>query len=252
MKKYLVGLTATVVCLGLIPAFAQLGVPNSGPEFDAGADELTKLFGDNSAFSATCKTQIKPSSGKTVIMPGKFAIDTGKMRFEMNLSEATGLPIPPSILAMGFDQLITISLPKDKLLYLIYPGLQSYLAQNTTTEAVAGTNQNFNLTTTELGKETVDGHPCVENKVVVTGNKVETQEFTVWNATDLKNLPIKIFLTKTNVEITMTFTDVSLAKPDASLFNPPASYTRYDNMQTMMQQVMMKKMGAMGLPPPTQ
>jgi hypothetical protein len=48
----------------------------------------------------------------------------------------------------------------------------------------------------------------------------------------------------------MLFKDVKLAKPDASLFDPPAGYKHYDNLQQMMQQEMMKRMGGgMGMPP---
>jgi len=41
----------------------------------------------------------------------------------------------------------------------------------------------------------------------------------------------------------MLFKNVSLAKPDASAFDLPSGYTKYDNLQTMMQMEMMKKMG---------
>ena len=88
---------------------------------------------------------------------------------------------------------------------------------------------------TELGKETVAGHPCVENKVIVTDAKGGTNEFTVWNATDLKNFPVKIVQAEQGSEITMLFKNVALTKPAASVFDVPASYTRYDDMQTMMQ-----------------
>jgi hypothetical protein len=165
-----------------------------------------------------------------------IAFDAGKARFEMNLSGAKGLNIPADaaaqMQAMGLDQITTISLPENKFVYLIYPGLQSYV-ENPLPDALTGTNQNFKVATTELGKETVDGHPCVENKVVVSDDKGATNEFTVWNATDLKNFPVKIITTKEETEITMSFTDVSLAKPVAASFNPPAGYTRYDTMQNM-------------------
>ncbi|MEJ0089676.1 MAG: hypothetical protein WDM80_08035 [Limisphaerales bacterium] len=111
------------------------------------------------------------------------------------------------------------------------------------------TNQDFKVATTELGKETVDGHPCVENKVVVTDANGKTSEFTVWNATDLKNFPVKVVHAEQEAEITMLFQDVSIKKPAASAFVPPADYSRYDSMQSLMQAVIMKKMaGGMGTP----
>jgi len=250
MKKHLTILTTAVFCFTLIPAFAQLGGAPTGPSFDGA---LTKVFGDNSAFTATLESQITPKSGDPVTLPGKISFDAGKARFEMNLSNAKGLNIPAAaagqMKAMGLDQITTISLPENKFIYLIYPGLQSYV-ENPLPDALTGTNQNFKVATTELGKETVDGHPCVENKVVVTDDKGATNEFTVWNATDLKDFPVKIMVAKPETEITMSFKGVILAKPAAASFVPPAGYTRYDNMQTMVQTEMMKKIGG-GLSPPT-
>jgi hypothetical protein len=249
MKKYPPILTTAILCLGLAPAFAQFGGAPSGPRFDG---PMAKLFGDNSAFTAALESQIKPNAGDLITMPGKIAFDSGRARLEMNLADAKGLKLPPNAVAqmksMGVDQMITISLPEKKLFYLIYPGLQSYM-ENPLPDAMT-TNQNFKVAATELGKETVDGHPCVEKKVVITDAKGMTNEFTVWNATDLKNFPVKIDHAEQGTEITMLFTDISLAKPAASTFEAPAGYTKYDNMQTMMQTEMMKKMGGgLGLPP---
>jgi hypothetical protein len=248
MKKHLPILITTIICLGIAPAFAQFGGMPSGPKFDGA---MAKLFGDNTAFTSTLEFQIKPASGDTVTMPGKISFDTGKTRFEMNLSEAQGLPLPPGAAAqmktMGLDQMVAISRPDKSLTYLVYPGLSSYL--QTPMPATSATND-FKVETTELGKETVDGHPCVENKVIVTDDKGITNESTVWNATDLKSFPVKIVHVEKGNEVTMSFKDVSFAKPDASAFETPTGYTSYDNMQTMMQTEMMKKMGGgMGLPP---
>jgi len=121
MKKLLLTLATTVLCLGLTPAFAQFGKGPGGPKFDAA---MAKLFGDNSAFTAMVENQIKPKSGDIITMPGKMSYDSGKTRFEMNMADAKGLKMPPDaaeqMKAMGFDQMITLSLPEKKLTYIIY------------------------------------------------------------------------------------------------------------------------------------
>ncbi|MDD5140302.1 MAG: DUF4412 domain-containing protein [Verrucomicrobiales bacterium] len=250
MKKHLSILTTAILCFGLIPAFAQFGRTPGGPKLDAA---MSKLFGDNSAFTATFESQIKQPSGDTITMPGKISYDSGKTRMEMNMSEAKGMKMPPEaaeqMKSMGMDQMVTLTRPDKNLACIIYPGLESY-AEMPLPAAKAGTNDNFKIETTELGKDTVDGHPCVENKVIVTGNNGVTNEFTVWNATDLKKFPVKIVHVEQGSETSMLFKNVSLTKPAASTFDVPAGYTRYDNMQTMMQTEMMKKMGGgMGMPP---
>ena len=245
MKKHLLILTTTVLCLGLAPAFAQFGKGPSVPKFDGA---MAKLFGDNSAFSAAVETQLQPESGDTITMPGKMAFDAGKVRFEMNMGDAKGLKMPPGaaeqMKAMGFDQMITLSLPEKKQVYLIYPGLESYVA--TSSAAKDGTNDTFKLEVKEVGKETVDGHPCVQNDVIVTDGKGATNEFTVWNATDLKSFPVKLEMSERGTVVTMVFKDVKLAKPEAKLFEVPAGLKRYTNMMTMRQEEMMKKMSEGG------
>ena len=254
MKKNLAILTTAILCLGLIPAFAQFGRTPSGPKFDAA---MAKLFGDNTAFTAALEFQVKPANGDAITMPGKIFFDAGQARFEMNLSEAKGINMPPEaaaqMKAMGLDQLVTLTRPDKNLAYLIYPGLTSYVA-TPLPSAKTGTNDTSKVETTALGKDTVDGHPCVKNKVVVTDDKGEARESTVWNATDLKNFPVKIVHDEQGSEITMLFKQVTLTKPAGSVFEVPAGYTRYDNMQTMMQTEMMKKMGGgagggFGVPP---
>ena len=44
----------------------------------------------------------------------------------------------------------------------------------------------------------------------------------------------------------MTFKDIKLAKPDSAEFDPPKEFKRYDNMQALMQEEMMKRLGAPG------
>ena len=250
MKKHLSILTTTILCLGLIPAFAQFGRTPSGPKFDAA---MAKLFGDNTAFTAALESQIKPASDDMITMPGKISYDTGKARFEMNLSDAKGMKMPPDAAAqmksMGLDQLVSLTRPDKNLAYLIYPGLGSYV-ETPLPAAKSGTNDTSTVESTELGKDTVDGHPCVKNKVVVTDDKGEKRVSTVWSATDLKNFPVKIVRDEQGAEITLLFRDISLTKPAASVFDVPAGYTRYDDMQTMMQTEMMKKLGGgLAMPP---
>ena len=69
---------------------------------------------------------------------------------------------------------------------------------------------------TELAKETVDGHPCVKNKVTVTSDKGVKLESTVWNATDLKDFPIRMQYLEEGRTATLTFSDVKLAKQQAA------------------------------------
>ena len=249
MKNYQRMLAFTVLCLGLVSAHAQFGPAPSGPNFGG---PMGKLFGNNQAFSAALEVQTADRSGNTMTMPGKISFDAGKSRFEINMANVQGKQMSPEAAAqmksMGLDQMVMVARPDKKVAYLIYPGMQSYVETDLAEAESAATNGDYKVETTELGRETVDGHPCVKNKVVVTDKDGNKHESTVWNATDLKDFPVKIQTAGEGANTTMQFKNVSLAKPAASLFETPSDYTKYDNLQTMMQQQLMKRMGGGGLP----
>ena len=248
MKNYPRIIVFTILCLNLVSARAQFGPAPSGPNLGG---PMGKLFGNNQAFSAALEIQTADRSGNTIAMPGKISFDAGKSRFEVNMANVQGKQMPPDaavqMKSMGLDQMVMIARPDKKIAYLIYPGMQSYVETGLSQGESAATNADYKVETTELGKETVDGHPCVKSKVVVTDKDGGKHESTVWNATDLKNFPVKIQTTEEGAT-TMLFKNVSLAKPAASLFETPSDYTKYDNMQTMMQQQIMKRMGGGGFP----
>jgi hypothetical protein len=252
MKKHSIILASVFICLGLLPAHTQPGPPGGAPGGPHLGGATGKLFGDNQTFSATLEMQTTDGSGNNITMPGKISFDMGKSRFEFNLSDLKGAKTPPhsadQMKSMGLDQMVAIDLPDKKVTYLVYPGLQSYVQKDLSDTAATAAAGDFKVEVTEIGKETVDGHPCVKNKVVVTDKDGTKHESTVWNATDLKKFPVEIQTTEQGRDAIMLFKNVSLDKPAAGVFAVPADYTKYDNMQTMMQQQMMKRMGGAGFP----
>jgi hypothetical protein len=245
--KSLAILAFTLVLTGSVQA--QMGRMPS-PGYDSA---MAKLFGDNSSFSADVEIQTDASAHEAMTIPGKMTVDSGKSRFEMNLADAKGGQMSPATVdqmkAMGMEKTITISRPDTKLVYMIYPGLSGYVATPLQDSNASKPDSAFKVETTELGKETIDGHPCIKNKVVVTDDQGKSHESTVWNATDLKKFPVKIVTTERGNTATMLFKNVNTAKPDATLFDPPSDYKKYDSMQTMMMEQMKKRMGGMNMPP---
>ena len=249
------------IVLGIVGAHAQFGRsggmgPGGPPPGPGLSGSTAKLFGDNSTFSASLEMQTGgPGDPEAMSLPGRIFFDQGKSRFEMDLSQSKGGKMSPEVAtqlkSIGMDKMVVISRPEKKVGYQIYPGMQGYVENPLPESESTAASTDFKLEVTELGKETVDGHPCIKNKTVVTDKEGTKHESLVWNATDLKQFPIKIERTEDNLKITMLFHDVSLSKPGAELFEPPTGVTKYDSMQSMMQQVMMKRLGgsADGLPP---
>ena len=246
---------AGALCLAFVSAFAQPAPRMGGAGGPRGiilTGHMAKLFGTNSAFSATLDMQ---SSGLSDTVSGKLFADAGKTRFEVDMTQVMS-KMPPQVLAqirtMGMDKTVIIALPDQKATYTVYPGMKAYV-QSALAEADAATAESdFKMEATELGKESVDGHPCVKNKVVVTGPEGTNYESTVWNAEDLKQFPIKIEHIERGMPVTLLFKDLQLTKPDADLFTPPAAYAKYDDMRALMQATTMRSMtngGMGGLPP---
>jgi hypothetical protein len=258
MKKYLIILTAVIIGFTLSSSQAQpgmrgpMGGPPPGPRLGG---DMAKIFGENSAFSANLEMQTTGgAAGEGMSMPGKLAYLEGKSRFEMDMTQMKSSKMPPQAAAqmkqMGMDKMVAIARPDKKVSYLIYPGMEAYVENPIQDPDATKSESDYKIEVTELGKDTVDGHASVKNKVVVTDKEGKAHESTVWNATDLKKFPVKVETTESGMTVTMLFKDVKLAKPDDGQFDPPSSFKKYDSMMAMMQQEMMKRMGGgAGMPP---
>lgn len=242
MKKYALALVAITLSF-TASVQAQMGrMPGAGY-----SRAMLKLFGENPTFTADVEIQSGNAGQTQMNIPGKMAVDNTKLRLEMNLSSARGSQMNPEsanqMKAMGMDKTITISRPDLKLNYIVFPGLNAYVTSPAQDQDSNKPDSAFKIDTTELGQETIDGHPCIKNKVVVTDEQGQPHESTVWNATDLKKFPVKIVTSDQGNSATIQFKNVKTSKPDAALFNPPAGYTKYNSTQELMMDQMQKRMG---------
>ncbi len=208
---------------------------------------LTKLFGDIKAFTAKAEVQVLDDAQKEkVSLPMDFAMLDNNVRVEMDLTQMKNKDMPPgaadSLKQMGMSQIVSLIRPDKKAIYVIYPGQKSVLNMPMSPEDAAAAQKTPSLQKTALGKETVAGHACVKNKVVITDDKGKTLEATTWNAADLKDFPVQIQTKESQNTSIVRFTDVQFTKPDASQFEVPAGYTQFNDPQEMMQGVMKKMM----------
>jgi hypothetical protein len=225
---------------------AQAQLPGGGmgpgtPQFSAA---FSKLFGEHKAFSADMDMEMSDQGGKeSLSTPAKISYLDGKSRLEIDLTRAKGPQLPPGmgeqLKAMGMGEMTMISQEGKTNSYLVYPSLQAYAIIPTPNNKDQDESK-IKLDSTELGKDTVDGQPCIKNRVVITEGDGTKSEATVWNATELKKFPVRIETAKDNTKVRMSFRNVKLAKPDAKLFDPPANYKRHENVQGMMQEAIMK------------
>jgi hypothetical protein len=229
----LLAATATTLC-------AQIGgAPNSGINAS-----LLKWFGDIKAFTAKGEVRMTDADGKEISsMPVTWMLLDGKLRTEMDMGQMKGASMPAEAVGMlkqtGMDKMHLLVTPEKKTTLVIYPGLKAYAP----VPDAAGQQAEAKIQTTELAKETVEGHSCVKKKLSTTDANGKTEEAIVWSATDLKGFPIKMETQQQNTTLHMRFDTPSFDKPDAKLFEPPVGFTQHESLQGLMQAAMMKMMG---------
>ena len=236
-----------VSLLTVAAAYAQVPGPG-GPAGMSAA--ITKLFGDVKAFSAKAEVQVLDNSQQEVVsMPMDFARLDKSIRVEMDLTQMKNKQMPPgvadSLKQMGMARVISIISPAKKSAFVVYPDQKSLLVMPLPKEDTDN-SKTPKLEKTPLGKETIDGHACVKNKVVITDEKGEKVDATTWNASDLKDFPIQIQTKETENTSIVKFKQVQFTALDAAQFEPPAGYTQYNSQQELMQGIMKKVMQNQG------
>lgn len=231
--------------------FFDLGgsLPTSAP----GADFATfaQLFGKSAAFTARSEVRVLDKNQReTISTTMEFTMLDNKLRLEIDTATTKHTDLPPdaaaSLKPLGLDQVHVVMRPDRKTVYFIFPKAGMYI-NLPMDKADLEAAEKSKVTTERLGEETLDGHPCVKNKVTITSADGDRQELTVWNATDLKKLPIKTIQKQGGDTITTRYSKIQFARPNAREFEPPAGSEEFKSMAAFTQG-MIKKAFSGGLP----
>lgn len=87
-----------------------------------------------------------------------------------------------------------------------------------------------NLKRTRVGEEVIEGHTCTVEKIVVTRPDGKVIESKVWEAQDLKGVPVKIESRIDELTLSAFYRDISLGSPDQALFTIPEKCTPFEKM----------------------
>lgn len=90
---------------------------------------------------------------------------------------------------------------------------------------------------TPAGTEVVEGHTCKVENVVVTRADGKTVESKVWEAEDLKGVPVKIESQLPPRTVTAVYRDIVLGTPDKTLFTPPDKCTPFEKMGQVVEKI---------------
>lgn len=244
MKASYILFTVCSLFIGTSQVLAQSGAPGqtSGMDF-----ALLKLFGGHAAFTAKADIEVSGGAGPgDMSMTANLAVLDGKMRTEVDMTQLKSKEMPPQAMEqmkqMGMDRVVNITLAADRKMLIIFPNMKSYITMPIPDKSAKILSDKGELEKTELGKETVDGHPCVKNKILILGEDGAKHAFTVWNATDLKDFPVRFESRENGGTVRGAYRDIQFVKPAAKLFEAPAGFKAYAGMQEMMMSVMQQMM----------
>lgn len=248
MKKAFLTLgVAFLLCSPVAHAQNATGIPaiNSQAPFLAAA--LSEFFSDTRAFTAGVELTLPAKEGgESLKLPFGIAMADGKMRWELNLANVKSAELPPEAITgikdMGLDRMFFIYLP-GKPLTLALPGMKSYVEMPA--PKAEGVQQQAQekigrLEKKEIGRENVAGQPTVKYAVKIPGDDGTA---TVWQATNLQNLPIKIAITKDKQIYQLQLSNIKLGQPDAVYFTVPAGFAKQTDLNAVIQAAAMKSLG---------
>lgn len=236
------GMVASLFLLLLMGVSSRAQMPSFGAPTGVDARFL-KLFGSNTTFTAKMDALVLDRSGKDwARLPVDLTAAGDKLRLDLDVEQIKSRDLPGFIAAslkeVGLTRVVNLVLPEKKSTYVIYPGMKSYLNLPLTQAEVESGEEGYRLEKTVLGKETVEGHPCARTKVVVRFRDRAVLEATTWEATDLRDFPVKIETREKENVIQLTLTAIKFIKPDAAQFSVPAGFVEYKDPQAMMVGIM--------------
>lgn len=237
--KHFAALRASFLILLLLflGPFARAQLLDSSVGIGAG---LSKLFGNATAFSAQTVVQVLDTNRQEVLQsPMNFSLLDGKIRMEFDMTQMRGKQIQPAMISalkkIGMDRVASIIRVDQKLIYVVFTGLRSYVPMEMSKEETEAAQKNVQVLRAPLGKETIDKHPCTKNKVVVKNSRgVTLLEATTWNAADLKDFPVLIGVQAKEGITFLRFSQVQMTRPPAMQFEAPAGFTKYTSTDMLM------------------
>lgn len=247
-RQRFIRVVLAILCLCSLAATTALTA-----EVTAGASpglnaSLVRLFGGFPAFTAQLELRMVDTKGvETMNAPMKFSLLDGKMRGDLDVTKLKAKDLPAlassAAASVGMDTVITLVRPDKKETYLLYPKFNACVFVPLDESEIASLKKPAKVVKTPLGKETLDGHPCTKQKVVVTEPDGRQDAAIVWYAIDLQNFPVQIETKDDTDTIIMRFRGVKVERRAAKDFDLPEGTKRYEDASDLTKAVMKQYIG---------
>ncbi|MGC3959823.1 MAG: hypothetical protein QM813_18425 [Verrucomicrobiota bacterium] len=229
-----------------LSALAQLG----GPASTGVSASLIRLFGTNNAFTAQAEVQVLDKNSKELIStPMSFALTDGRIRVEVDVNRMRNKMEPDALAKvkpLGMDNVVSIIRPEQKAALIVFPKLSAFVKLDMPPNEAQAFLTRAKIERTTLGKEKMEGHPSVKQRVVITDDSGKKSEATVWTATDLRDFPVCVATREQEGTVVVRFRQIQFARAAADRFEPPPSFTECSDIQTLLAGPVVKYMKEKG------
>lgn len=218
----------------ITPAFAQL----DGPGSTGVSASLIRLFGTNNAFTAQAEVQLLDKDKKELVnTPMTFTLLENKLRLEVDMARMRNKQQPDSLARvkpLGLDSVVSIIRPEKRKTIITFPKLRAFVKLDMPSSEAEAFLTRAKIERKVIGKEKMDGRPCVKQQVVITDDAGHKSEATVWTATDLRDFPVCVATKENEGTVIMRFRQIQFTRAETNKFEPPSGYIECADMQVLM------------------
>jgi hypothetical protein len=89
--------------------------------------------------------------------------------------------------------------------------------------------------------ERIEGHLCEQQELVVSSSDGAAAEFRAWRAADLNGFPMRITWATNSTSCVLSFSKLQLEAPPGELLSPPDGFTKYESVEAMMNELLLRQ-----------
>ena len=225
-----------VLVASVVPVSAQL----DGPSSTGVSASLIRLFGTNNAFTAQAEVQLLGKDNKELInTPMTFTLLGNKIRVEVDIARMRNKLQPDTLARMkplGLDSVVSIIRPEKRTTLIAFPKLRAFVKLEMPSGEAEAFLTRAKIERKTIGREKMEGHPCVKQQVVITDDEGHKSEATVWTATNLRDFPVCVATKESEGTVVMRFRQIQFTRAETNKFEPPAGYIECADMGVLAQQ----------------